>query len=250
MVKMAVTGCSCVMTTRPFASPARTTLPASTKRRPGLPLIGAVVPFLHELPFPEQDSDQLPVHPAPQGHGLERRHRAEAVQVDVDVACPRRRREYRGRAAPAGRPLLDVARLEQKNAPPARREREHGKPYPGEPPWTAGYCRLLGQRISHFHLLLSAQKEKTNACHPGCARGLLRGMPLPRMLDLHLELGILRAPPERLDGAGRVGNQLRRISGPSRYHVRGNSTPGYPSRGFQHVFNGCPSAGSEVEPVG
>src|SRR5213596_4035077 len=71
-----------------------------------------------------------------------------------------------------------------------------------------------------------------------------------RMLDLHLELGILRAPPERLDGAGRVGNQLRRISGPSRYHVRGNSTPGYPCRGFQHVFNGCPSAGSEVEPVG
>src|SRR5437667_390072 len=73
---------------------------------------------------------------------------------------------------------------------------------------------------------------------------------LPRMLDLHLELGILRAPPERLDGPGRVGNQLRRISGPSRYHVRGNSTPGYPCRGFQHVFNGCPSAGSEVEPVG
>src|SRR5437762_11171830 len=61
------------------------------------------------------------------------------------------------------------------------------------------------------------------------------------MLDLHLELGILRAPPERLDGPGRVGNQLRRISGPSRYHVRGNSTPGYPCRGFQHVFNGCRS---------
>src|SRR5205814_6377656 len=38
----------------------------------------------------------------------------------------------------------------------------------------------------------------------------------PPMLDLHLELGILRAPPERLDGPGRVGNQLRRISGPSR----------------------------------
>src|SRR5256885_3264916 len=72
---------------------------------------------------------------------------------------------------------------------------------------------------------------------------------VPRMLDLHLELGILRAPPERLDGPGRVGNQLRRISGPSRYHLRGNSTPGYPSRGFQHVFNGCPSAGSEAEPV-
>ena len=70
------------------------------------------------------------------------------------------------------------------------------------------------------------------------------------MLDLHLELGILRAPPERLDGPGRVGNQLRRISGPSRHHLRGNSTPGYPSRGFQHVFNGRPSAGSEVEPVG
>src|SRR5947208_7996332 len=75
-------------------------------------------------------------------------------------------------------------------------------------------------------------------------------MLLPRMLDLHLELGILRAPPERLDGPGRVGNQLRRISGPARYHVRGNSTPGYPSRDFQHVFNRCPSAGSEVEPVG
>src|SRR5437762_6236329 len=70
------------------------------------------------------------------------------------------------------------------------------------------------------------------------------------MLDLHLELGILRAPPERLDGPGRVGNQLRRVSGPSRYHLRGNSTPGYPSRRFQHAFNGCPSAGSEVEPVG
>src|SRR5437762_9356259 len=69
------------------------------------------------------------------------------------------------------------------------------------------------------------------------------------MLDLHLELGILRAPPERLDGPGRVGNQLRRVSGPSRYHLRGNSTPGYPSRRFQHAFNGCPSAGSEVEPV-
>src|SRR6266705_6760442 len=151
-------------------------------------------------------SDQPAVHPAPHGHGLERRHRAEAAQIDVDVACRRRRREYRGRAAPAGRPLLDVARLEQKNARPARREREHGKPYPGEPPWTAGYRRLLGERISHFHLLLGAH--------------------LPRMLDLHLELGILRAPPERLDGPGRVGNQLRRISGPSRYHVRGNSTPG------------------------
>jgi len=47
--------------------------------------------------------------------------------------------------------------------------------------------------------------------------GNLGGMPLPRMLDLHLELRILRAPPERLDGPGRVGNQLRRISGPSRY---------------------------------
>src|SRR5437762_12031881 len=70
------------------------------------------------------------------------------------------------------------------------------------------------------------------------------------MLDLHLELGILRAPPERLDGPGRVGNQLRRVSGPSRYHLRGNSTPGYPSRRFQHAFNGCPSAGSAVEPVG
>src|SRR2546421_12685674 len=70
------------------------------------------------------------------------------------------------------------------------------------------------------------------------------------MLDLHLEFGILRAPPERLDGPGRVGNQLRRISGPSRYHVRGNSTPGYPSRGLQHAFDGCPSAHSEVEPVG
>src|SRR5207302_4672544 len=91
-------------------------------------------------------------HPLAHGHGLERLHRAEAVQIDVAVACPRRRREYGGRAAPAGRPLLDVARLKQKTARPARREREHGKPYPGEPPWTAGYCRLLGQRISHFHL--------------------------------------------------------------------------------------------------
>src|SRR5437764_15483522 len=86
---------------------------------------------------------------------------------------------------------------------------------------------------------------------PAPARGTGRPrLSLPRMLDLHLELGILRAPPERLDGPGRVGNQLRRISGPSRYHVRGNSTPGYPSRGFQHVFNGCPSAGSAVEPGG
>src|SRR5205814_6014067 len=126
--------------------------------------------------------------PAAHGHGLERRHRAEAVQIDVDVAGPRRRREYRGRAAPAGRPLLDVARLEQKNARPARREREHGKPYPGEPPWTAGYRRLVGQRISqrisHFHLLLCTH--------------------LPRMLDLHLELGILPAPPERPHGPGRA----------------------------------------------
>src|SRR5438874_7507291 len=93
-------------------------------------------------------------------------------------------------------------------------------------------------------------RTSTSACHPGCARRLVRGLPLPRMLDLYLELWILRAPPERLDGPGRVGNQLRRVSGPSRYHLRGNSTPGYPSRRFQHAFNGCPSAGSEVEPVG
>src|SRR5207302_10083933 len=108
--------------------------------------LGEEVPCLHELSFSEQDSDQLAVHPASHGHGLERRHGPEAVQIDVDVACPRRRREYRGRAAPAGRPLLDVARLEQKNARPARRERERGKPYPSEPPWTAGYRRLLGGR--------------------------------------------------------------------------------------------------------
>src|SRR5256885_14456610 len=49
------------------------------------------------------------------------------------------------------RSLRDAPRWEKKNDPPPRREREHGKPYPGEPPWTAGYCRLLGQPISHFH---------------------------------------------------------------------------------------------------
>ncbi len=42
IVKITATGCSWVITTRPFASPARTTLPWSTWRRPRRPLIGAV----------------------------------------------------------------------------------------------------------------------------------------------------------------------------------------------------------------
>ena len=49
MVNTTVIGCSWVITTRPFASLARTMLPASTWRRPRRPAIGAVTRAVDEL---------------------------------------------------------------------------------------------------------------------------------------------------------------------------------------------------------
>ena len=43
MLNTTVIGCSCVITTRPLASPARTMLPRSTWRRPTRPATGAVM---------------------------------------------------------------------------------------------------------------------------------------------------------------------------------------------------------------
>ncbi len=237
MVKRTEIGCSCVMTTRPFASPARTMFPASSRRRPRrrgdacvgelqlgvvdltlveldrafvladqgllrvhlllcdrvlcvqrpvaldvdacireqrlvarhlafelreLRLVGARVDLgkeislLHHLPFPEQYPHQLAVHPAAHGHRLERRHRAQAVQVDVDVAGPCRRGDDRSRAigveaAPAGRALLRVTRLQQVYREPRRGEEQHGDDHPGAAPRAPRARKIAHRQGFDFH---------------------------------------------------------------------------------------------------